>query len=85
MKAAASKPAEESLISFVKRYVKYAVSPEKAGASMTQMFLISTGKPIFLNACQMEPLVTMSPGYRVPPVTLPSGYQVLSSNQLRNS
>lgn len=28
--------------------------------------------------------VTMRPGYKVPPVTLPRGYQVLSSNQFKN-
>lgn len=44
MKTAARRPADfEVVISFVRRYAESAVSPEKAGASMTQMLRISTG------------------------------------------
>jgi len=45
MKTAASNPADgEVVISDVRRYAANAVRPEHAGASRTQMFLISTGR-----------------------------------------
>jgi hypothetical protein len=44
MNAAARRPAEGEVdISHVKRYIARAVKPEKAGASRTQMFRMSTG------------------------------------------
>lgn len=39
-----------------------AVRPEKAGASMTQTFLMSTGMLINRKKLQMRPEVTMRPG-----------------------
>lgn len=45
MKIAARRPADGEVdISLVKRYVANAVKPEKAGASSTQIFRISTGR-----------------------------------------
>lgn len=44
MNTAARRPADwDVVISLVKKYAESAVSPEKAGARRTQMFLISTG------------------------------------------
>ena len=44
MKVAANRPADgEVVISEVRRYIATAVNPEKAGASRTQMFRMSTG------------------------------------------
>lgn len=77
MKTAASRPAEGELeISFVNKYAASAVSPEQAGASRTQMLRISTGKVRNRSTWYITPLVTMRPGYRVPPVTRPRGCHV---------
>lgn len=82
MNAAASKPADEDVtISLVRRYAENAVKPENAGARRTQTLRMSTGMVIARRACHIAPLVTMSPGYSVPPVTRPRGCHVRSSNQ----
>ncbi|GMG29744.1 unnamed protein product [Ambrosiozyma monospora] len=73
------------VISKVKRYMANEVNDEKAGANKTQMFLMSTGNPIAFKAEKITEEVTIKPGYNVPPVTLPKGYQVLSSNQFKKS
>jgi len=66
-------------------YVAQAVRPEKAGATMTQTFRMSTGILMKRSAFQISPEVTMRPGYMVPPTTRPSGYHAVGSNQFQNS
>ena len=78
--AAASRPADgEALISEVMRYDATAVNPENPGARRTHMLRISTGIDNSRRMWYITPLVTMSPGYRVPPVTRPRGCHVPES------
>lgn len=89
MKRAAQSPVDSREpsrpTSLANRYVAKAVRPEKAGASCTQTSRMSTGMLTAWRAFQIRPDVTMSPGYRVPPTTRPSGYQAVGSNQFQNS
>jgi hypothetical protein len=54
------------------------------GANKTQIFLISIGnaKKSVVHLIKQE--VNISPGYTVPPTTLPKGNQDSESNQFQN-
>ena len=84
MNAAASKPAPSPFISRVKRYVARAVNPLNPGAKRTHTLRISTGKLMNRRILWMMAEVTMRPGYKVPPATLPRGYHDRESNQFQN-
>lgn len=86
VKAAANKPAEDFFVtSVVNRNDDSAAFAENIGARKTQTFLILTEILRALRTQYKDAAVSINPGYIVPPIVLPSGYQPRSSNQFKNS
>jgi len=81
MSAADTNPAPEPRTSLMNKNVANAQNAAKTGAVKTQTSWTSMGMCIQLSKFHTAPAVKMRPGYIVPPMTRPSGYQVNESKK----